>query len=99
MLLSPAAAVDFQECRHLRALRVHDGIEAEVQIGVVELEQLLQQSDQSIEPFAHRSSSHSARIGTALKRSPKPALVSPSYSTTPAVNRFPAAVASFRSPR
>jgi len=43
--------------------------------------------------------SHRQRIGTAYRSSPKEAMVSPSYSTTPPANRFPAACLSLRNPR
>lgn len=43
--------------------------------------------------------SQSARIGTAKKRSPKLALVSPSYNATPDAKRLPLAAFSFRKPR
>ena len=41
--------IAFQELRHLVGLGVHDAIEAEVQVGLVELEQLLEQADQFLE--------------------------------------------------
>jgi hypothetical protein len=42
-----------EELRHLGALGVHDAVEAEVQIGLVELEQLLQQGLQLLVFLAH----------------------------------------------
>ena len=45
-----------EELRHLGALGVHDAVEAEVQVGLVELEQLLQQGFQLLEFLAHRVS-------------------------------------------
>lgn len=38
-------------------------------------------------------------MGTAKSESPKLALISPSYNTTPAANRLPAAAAGFGRPR
>lgn len=40
-----------EKLRHLTGLRMHDAIEAEVQVGLVELEQLLQQADQAFSLF------------------------------------------------
>ncbi len=48
-----------EELRHLGALGVHDAVKAEVQVGLVELEQLFQQSHQTfkfllvIHPILH----------------------------------------------
>ena len=43
-----------EELRHLGALGVHDAVEAEVQVGLVELEQFLQQGLQLFVFLAHR---------------------------------------------
>ena len=42
-----------EKLRHLRALGVHDAVEAEIEIGLVELEQLLQQGFQLLKFLAH----------------------------------------------
>src|SRR5690606_28345589 len=50
-LANDAQQVLLEKLRHLAGLRMHDAIEAEVQVGLVELEQLLQQADQAFSLF------------------------------------------------
>ena len=45
-----------EELRHLGTLGVHDPVEAEIQIGLVELEELLQQGFQLLKFLAHYAS-------------------------------------------
>jgi len=49
----------------LRALGVHDAVEAEVEGGLVELEELAQEGYRLVESSAHAVFSQRARIGTA----------------------------------
>jgi hypothetical protein len=56
-----------EELRHLGALGVHDAVEAEVQVGLVELEQLLQEGLQLFVFLAHRDVS-SVRFMFGMRR-------------------------------